>query len=111
MESKELLPRSDSAEARAAIELVEEERSFPTSPSACARIGFEAACRLLRATVSAPVPQVLAVVVVPRLTDDEIEKCRYKYHARCIDGEALQRACLAATSKATGLNLKLGEAE
>ena len=48
-------------------------------------------------------------VVVPRLTEDEIKKSRYKYHARCIDGEALQRACLAAASKATGVAMKLGD--
>jgi hypothetical protein len=40
------LPRSDSQEARAAIETVFAERNWPTSPAACARAGFEAAFRL-----------------------------------------------------------------
>jgi hypothetical protein len=41
------LPRSDSLEAKQEIEKISAERSWPCNPTACARIGFEAANRML----------------------------------------------------------------
>lgn len=78
--SKELLPRSDSNEARDAIEKVFAERDWPVNPNAAARCGWEAARRydanLQAAKPADPVPQPLQVdslgslpVVAWRLVD------------------------------------------
>lgn len=68
------LPRSDSAQAQQAIEAMFAERNYPSSPNACARLGFEAAVRLIKRLHAEPSAEARSedepALTVPYLTND-----------------------------------------